>query len=121
MKLRLLLTIFAIVLGTLGVSYASFPVQTAQETSETVVSEDSNEDLSSPAAADSTKNKWIALGLAAVLFLTGIGGLHRFYMGQIGIGVAQLLTFGGCGIWAIIDIIRILTDDLQPKGGTWKN
>jgi hypothetical protein len=46
------------------------------------------------------------------LFL-GHFGVGRFYMGDTGIGVAQLLTCGGCGIWALIDGIMILVN-----GGT---
>ena len=40
-------------------------------------------------------------------FLLGFLGVHRFYTGYIGLGVAQLLTLGGCGIWALIDFIMI--------------
>ncbi len=46
------------------------------------------------------------------LFL-GHFGVGRFYMGDTGIAVAQLLTCGGCGIWALIDGIMILVN-----GGT---
>ncbi len=46
------------------------------------------------------------------LFL-GQFGIGRFYMGDTGIAVAQLLTCGGCGIWALIDGIMILIN-----GGT---
>jgi len=49
-------------------------------------------------------------------FLGGLG-VHRFYLGYTGIGIAQLLTLGGCGIWALIDIIRIATDDLPDADG----
>lgn len=46
-------------------------------------------------------------------------GIHRFYLGYTGIGIIQLLTLGGCGIWTLIDLIRIITGDLQPNGGTY--
>jgi TM2 domain-containing membrane protein YozV len=50
--------------------------------------------------------------LLLCLFL-GCFGIHRFYSGSTGIGVAQLLTFGGCGIWALIDFIMILCDSYK--------
>ena len=33
----------------------------------------------------------------------GYLGLDRFMLGEVGLGVAKLLTCGGCGIWALID------------------
>lgn len=58
--------------------------------------------------------------LAAVLcFFLGYLGIHRFYLGYIWQGLVQLFTFGGCGIWALIDLIRILIGDLKPKGGSY--
>ena len=55
--------------------------------------------------------------LIAFLLVCFVGGLgiHRFYLGYTWQGVVQLLTLGGCGIWAIIDAIRIITGDLKPK------
>ena len=49
--------------------------------------------------------------LVAVLFSIFLGyfGIDRFYMGQVGMGIGKLLTFGGCGIWYLIDIILIAT------------
>lgn len=52
--------------------------------------------------------------------LVGSLGIHRFYLGYIWQGVVQLLTLGGCGIWSLIDLIRIITGDLQPKDGTYE-
>jgi len=62
------------------------------------------------------KSQVIALILAA---LVGALGIHRFYLGYIGIGIAQLFTLGGCGVWALIDLIRIITGDLKPKDGDY--
>ena len=28
-------------------------------------------------------------------------------------------TLGGCGIWALIDLVRIITGDLKPKDGDY--
>ncbi|MHA5053618.1 TM2 domain-containing protein [Streptomyces sp. SD15] len=48
--------------------------------------------------------------VAGVLQLTlGTLGIGRFYMGSVGIGIAQLFTCGGLGIWALIDGILLLT------------
>lgn len=58
--------------------------------------------------------------VAAILcFAIGIFGVHRFYLGYTGIGILQILTLGGLGIWTLIDLIRILLGDLKPKGGDY--
>lgn len=49
-----------------------------------------------------------------LVVLVGALGIHRFYLGYTAIGIIQLLTLGGCGIWALIDLIRIITGDLKP-------
>lgn len=64
--------------------------------------------------ADGEKEQLTAFLL---VFLIGYLGIHRFYLGYTGIGIAQLLTMGGCGIWALIDMIRIITDDLPDAEG----
>ena len=61
------------------------------------------------------KSQIIALVLAA---LVGYLGIHRFYLGYTTIGILQIITLGGCGIWALIDLIRIITGDLKPADGS---
>jgi TM2 domain-containing membrane protein YozV len=68
----------------------------------------------------SDKSKTIA-GLLQPLSLIGIGGIGRFYIGDIGIGVAPLLvgrlTCGIGLIWSIVDAVLILTDRVKgPQG-----
>jgi TM2 domain-containing membrane protein YozV len=65
---------------------------------------------------DGDKSQLIALLL---VILVGGLGIHRFYLGYTWQGIVQLLTAGGCGIWWLIDLIRIVTGDLQPKNGTY--
>jgi len=54
-----------------------------------------------------------------ICFFVGVLGIHRFYLGYTTIGIIQLLTLGGCGIWALIDLIMIITGDLKPNGGDY--
>ena len=74
-----------------------------------------NLDTLSEGGESEPKNQLVALILA---IFVGILGIHRFYLGYTGIGVIQLLTLGGCGIWAFIDVIRIALGDLVPKDGS---
>lgn len=66
------------------------------------------------ASAGQPKNQVIAL-ILVILF--GCIGIHRFYLGYTGIGILQILTLGGCGIWTLIDLIRIAFGDLRPARG----
>lgn len=34
-------------------------------------------------------------------------GIHYFYLGNIGLGVVFMLTFGGLGVWWLIDLFRV--------------
>jgi hypothetical protein len=62
----------------------------------------------------SDKSK-LAAGLLE-LFL-GWTGAGRWYLGDTGIAIAQLLTCGGLGIWALIDAIMMLTGNVRDKYG----
>ena len=47
----------------------------------------------------------------------GVFGAHRFYLGHTGTGVAMLLTFGGCGVWALVDLIVIAMGNFRDAEG----
>ena len=66
----------------------------------------------------SPRSRTITLILACLLFILGLGGLHRFYTGRIISGIIQLITAGGFLIWQIIDIVRIIMgsyEDAQSR------
>lgn len=60
------------------------------------------------------KSKTTAIVLS--LLLGGLG-IDRFYLGYIGLGILKLLTVGGLGIWALIDLIMICTGSLKSADG----
>jgi TM2 domain-containing membrane protein YozV len=47
----------------------------------------------------------------------GYLGVHRFYTGHTVIGIIQLLTVGGCGIWVLIDLIILATGSYKDAQG----
>lgn len=57
--------------------------------------------------------------MAAFLLSFFLGGLgvDRFYLGRTGTGIAKLLTLGGLGIWAIVDLFLIYLGKLRGKDG----
>ncbi|MFD5553127.1 TM2 domain-containing protein [Streptomyces sp. NPDC127068] len=63
----------------------------------------------------SEKSKVVAGVLSLLLGSFGVG---RFYIGHVGLGLAQLFTCGGLGIWALIDGIVILagSDTTDSQG-----
>ena len=52
-------------------------------------------------------------------FFVGCFGIHRFYVGKTGTGIVQLLTCGGCGIWALIDFIMIALGNFTDADGNF--
>lgn len=67
--------------------------------------------------ANEGQNKWIIL-LVLCWFL-GVFGIHRFYTGHSLIGFLQLITLGGCGIWALIDFIIIISGNFKDANGNY--
>lgn len=50
-------------------------------------------------------------------FFFGVFGVDRFYLGHVGVGLGKLFTFGGLGIWALIDFILIATKNTKDGQG----
>ncbi|WP_395572145.1 NINE protein [Streptomyces sp. BK79] len=63
----------------------------------------------------SDKSKIVAGVLQLFLGTFGIG---RFYVGSVGMGIAQLFTCGGLGFWALIDgIMYLVSNDRTDAQG----
>lgn len=58
---------------------------------------------------------WLVTMLLCIF--VGNFGVHRFFVGKIGTGIAMLLTLGGCGIWTIIDFILIVMGNFTDEDG----
>jgi hypothetical protein len=49
--------------------------------------------------------------------LVGVIGVDRFYTGHVGLGIVKLLTLGGCGVWALVDLILYATRKVTDSNG----
>lgn len=57
------------------------------------------------------RKKWFTAFLLS-LILGGLG-VDRFYLGKVGTGILKLITFGGLGLWYLIDLILITTRNMS--------
>ena len=44
------------------------------------------------------------LTILIISFMAGYFGLDRFYRGEVALGIIKLITFGGFGVWYLVDV-----------------
>lgn len=72
--------------------------------------------ITTPLPVSETKQRHF-LAVFFFSFGWGIFGADRFYLGKIGTGFLKLVTLGGFGLWAIIDLSLIMSGAMRDKHG----
>lgn len=67
------------------------------------------------APGELSPKSWLAALLLSIFL--GEFGIDRFYLGKIGTGILKLITFGGFGIWWLIDVILIIAGAMKDQDG----
>ncbi len=68
---------------------------------------------------DKTVSPYSRLAALLLCFFLGWIGVHRFYVGKVGTGVAMIFTLGGFGIWVLIDFIMIIVGGFTDVNGKY--
>lgn len=72
--------------------------------------------MGGPPATSGLSDKGLVPAILLCFFL-GTLGVHRFYVGKIGTGLLQLVTFGAFGIWTLVDFVMIVSGNFKDKTG----
>lgn len=78
--------------------------------------EDKVNEVSEKLAPKNVKTQSKMTMLIVSIFLGGLG-IHRYIMGYSNWWLMPI-TFGGCGIWSLLDIIKIATGKMTMADGT---
>lgn len=54
---------------------------------------------------------------ALLCYFLGVLGMHRFYTGKIFTGLLMMFTFGGMGIWTMVDMVTLITGSFRDANG----
>ncbi len=77
-------------------------------------SQDESEEDVKIEGSTSKKSRLVATVLCGLL---GTLGAHRLYVGRTRSGIAMILTLGGLGVWALIDLAMLMLGKFQDSDG----
>lgn len=107
----------AVICPKCGVPTANYWATQQPDPAQSGVQQTVQVNVTAPAASNvSTKSRTVALGLC--IFLGGLG-VHRFYMGRVGLGLLYLFTVGLGGIGVLIDLILVATGSARDGRGCY--
>lgn len=107
MKIKFLFFLLITMISTTSI-FASFPVE--RTVTEVINNSGIAEEITTSTAVAGSYDKWVALALW--FFLGWPFAAHRWYAKKpVGINILYIITLAGLGIWSIIDLINILTDN----------
>ncbi len=69
----------------------------------------------SRAATATPRKSWVVA--VQLSFALGLLGADRFYLGYTRLGILKALTLGGCGAWALIDLVRLMYGRIPDAEG----
>jgi TM2 domain-containing membrane protein YozV len=70
-----------------------------------------------PIAANKVHKQRHFLAVFFFSFMWGMFGVDRFYLGKVATGILKLVTFGGLGVWTIVDLVLIVSGVMRDKQG----
>ena len=63
--------------------------------------------------SEASEKSWFT----TLFLLVFLSGFHRAYVGKIGTCLLYIITFGGLGLWWLIDLIKLLSGSFTDKSG----
>lgn len=70
-----------------------------------------------PQEIEKTNQQRHFLAVFFLSFMWGSFGVDRFYLGKVWTGILKLISFGGFGLWVIIDLVLIMSGAMKDKQG----
>lgn len=106
--------LLVLTLGIFSMSTPSMALSFPVERTVTTTVNENNEEVTTVATTSPAAAVVLDRQITAILLLlfTGFVAGHRWYLGSpVGWNILYIITLGGLGIWALIDLIDLITEN----------